>query len=89
MGVENLKEIFLHFFMTILITAGPVLLVSLLVGLVISFLQAVTQIQEFTLTFVPKIIAVFICFYLMLPWMARTVTQYTREVIENIPLYIK
>jgi flagellar biosynthetic protein FliQ len=75
--------------MTILITAGPVLLVSLLVGLVISFLQAVTQIQEFTLTFVPKIIAVFVCFYLMLPWMARTVTQYTRNVFENIPLYIK
>ncbi|MBI4764751.1 MAG: flagellar biosynthesis protein FliQ [Deltaproteobacteria bacterium] len=89
MGVENLKEIFLNFFMAILITAGPVLLVSLLVGLIISFLQAVTQIQEFTLTFVPKIIAVFVCFYLMLPWMARTLTQYTREVIENIPLYIK
>jgi flagellar biosynthesis protein FliQ len=89
MGVENLKEIFLNLFMTILITAGPVLLVSLLVGLVISFFQAVTQIQEFTLTFVPKIIAVFICFYLMLPWMARNLTQYARNVIENIPMYIK
>ena len=89
MGVENLKEIFLNLFMTILLAAGPVLLVSLLVGLVISFFQAVTQIQEFTLTFVPKIIAVFICFYLMLPWMARTVTEYARNVIENIPLYIK
>jgi flagellar biosynthesis protein FliQ len=89
MSVETLKEIFLNFFMTILIAAGPVLMVSLLVGLVISFLQAVTQIQEFTLTFVPKIIAVFICFYLMLPWMARIVTQYTKNVIENIPMYIK
>jgi flagellar biosynthetic protein FliQ len=89
MSVETLKEIFLNLFMTILITAGPVLMVSLLVGLVISFLQAVTQIQEFTLTFVPKIIAVFVCFYLMLPWMARTVTQYTANVIESIPLYIK
>jgi flagellar biosynthetic protein FliQ len=89
MGVENLKEIFLDFFKTILITAGPVLLVSLLVGLVISFFQAVTQIQEFTLSFVPKIIAVFVCFYLMLPWMARIVTQYTSNLIENIPMYIK
>jgi flagellar biosynthesis protein FliQ len=89
MGVETLKEIFLDFFMTILITAGPVLLVSLLVGLVISFFQAVTQIQEFTLTFVPKIIAVFVCFYLMLPWMARTLTQYTGNLIEKIPMYIK
>jgi flagellar biosynthetic protein FliQ len=69
--------------------AGPVLMVSLLVGLVIRFLQAVTQIQEFTLTFVPKIIAVFVCFYLMLPWMARIVTQYAANVIENIPMYIK
>jgi len=89
MGVESLKEIFLNLFMTILLTAGPIMLVSLLVGLVIAFLQAVTQIQEFTLTFVPKIIAVFICFYLMLPWMARTVTQYAQNIIENIPLYIK
>lgn len=89
MSVETLKEIFLNFFMTILIAAGPVLMVSLLVGLVISFLQAVTQIQEFTLTFVPKIIAVFVCFYLMLPWMARIITQYTANVIENIPMYIK
>ncbi len=89
MSVETLKEIFLNLFMTILITAGPVLMVSLLVGLIISFFQAVTQIQEFTLTFVPKIIAVFVCFYLMLPWMARTVTQYTVNVIANIPLYIK
>jgi flagellar biosynthetic protein FliQ len=75
--------------MTILITAGPFLLVSLLVGLIISFFQAVTQIQEFTLTFVPKIIAVGVCFYLMLPWMARIVTQYTTNIIENIPMYIK
>ena len=89
MSAETLKEIFGNLFMTILIVAGPVLLVSLLVGLIISFFQAVTQIQEFTLTFVPKIIAVFVCFYLMLPWMARILTQYTANVIENIPMYIK
>jgi flagellar biosynthetic protein FliQ len=89
MSAETLKEIFGSLFMTILIVAGPVLMVSLLVGLIISFFQAVTQIQEFTLTFVPKIIAVFICFYLMLPWIARILTQYTSGVFENIPRYIK
>jgi len=89
MSADSLKEIFGNLFMTILIVAGPVLMVSLLVGLIISFFQAVTQIQEFTLTFVPKIIAVFVCFYLMLPWMARILTQYTSNVIENIPMYIK
>ena len=89
MSPDVLKEIFLDLFMTILMSAGPVLLTSLFVGLVISFLQAITQIQEFTLTFVPKIIAVFLCFYLMLPWMARMITQYTTNLIEHIPLYVK
>jgi flagellar biosynthesis protein FliQ len=89
MTPDILKEIFLSFFMTILLAAGPVLLVSLLVGLVISFFQAITQIQEFTLTFVPKIVAVFACFYIMMPWMARILTQYTTHLIENIPSYIK
>jgi flagellar biosynthetic protein FliQ len=89
MSSELLKGIFLDLFMTIVMVAGPILLVSLLVGLVISFLQAVTQIQEFTLTFVPKILAVFICFYLMLPWMAKMVTQYATNLINNIPMYIK
>ena len=89
MSPDVLKEIFLDLFMTILMSAGPVLLTSLFVGLVISFLQAITQIQEFTLTFVPKIIAVFLCFYLMLPWMARMITQYTTNLIEHIPLFVK
>jgi flagellar biosynthesis protein FliQ len=89
MNAEVLKGIFLDLFMTIALCAGPILLVSLLVGLVIGFLQAVTQIQEFTLTFVPKIVAVFLCFYLLLPWMARVVTQYTTNIIENLPQYVK
>jgi flagellar biosynthesis protein FliQ len=89
MSPDILKEIFLNFFMTILMAAGPVLLVSLVVGLVISFFQAVTQIQEFTLTFVPKIVAVFLCFYIMMPWMARVLTEYTTQLIEHIPNYIR
>jgi flagellar biosynthetic protein FliQ len=89
MSVESLKNIFGDLFLTILMTAGPVLVVSLLVGLVISFFQAVTQIQEFTLTFVPKIIAVFVCFYLMLPWMAGVLIKYTTRLLEGIPLWIR
>jgi flagellar biosynthetic protein FliQ len=89
MNAEALKGIFMDFFMTIVLVAGPLLMVSLVVGLVISFLQAITQIQEFTLTFVPKIIAVFICFYLLLPWMAKMLTQYTANIIESLPLMIR
>lgn len=89
MTVEFVKELSSSIFKTILLASGPVLLVSMVVGLVISLFQAVTQIQEFTLTFVPKIIAVFLCIFLLLPWMARVMIHFTTNLIENIPVYIK
>jgi len=74
---------------TFLLAAGPVLLVSLVVGFVISLLQAVTQIQDFTLTFVPKILAVFLCLFLFLPWMASILVSFTSRIIGNIPMYVR
>jgi flagellar biosynthetic protein FliQ len=74
---------------TFLLAAGPVLLVSLVVGFLISLLQAVTQIQDFTLTFVPKILAVFLCLFLFLPWMASVLMSFTTRLIENIPMYVR
>jgi flagellar biosynthetic protein FliQ len=73
----------------VLLVSGPVLLVSMVVGLVISLFQAVTQIQEFTLTFVPKIIAVFITLFLFFPWIARIMMTYTIELFTKIPTYIR
>ena len=89
MTVELVKDISGELFKTVLLVAGPALLVSLLVGLIIGFFQTVTQIQEFTLTFVPKIIAVFTCLFVLLPWSANILLTFTRRLIENIPLYIK
>lgn len=89
MTTDLVKEISGEVFRTILLVSGPALLVSLVVGLVVSFFQAITQIQEFTLTFVPKIIAVFLCLFLMLPWMARILISFTVNLIEKIPVYIK
>jgi flagellar biosynthetic protein FliQ len=83
------KELSGEVFKTILIVSSPVLLVSLVVGLVISLFQAVTQIQEFTLTFVPKIIAVFVCLFLFFPWIAQTLMTFTTNLITNIPAYIR
>jgi len=74
---------------TFLLAAGPVLLVSLGVGFFISLLQAVTQVQDFTLTFVPKILAVFLCLFLFLPWMASVLMDFTTRLIENIPTYVR
>ncbi|NOY64940.1 MAG: flagellar biosynthesis protein FliQ [Nitrospirae bacterium] len=86
---ELVRDISVEVFKTVLLVSGPMLLVSLLVGVVISFFQAITQIQEFTITFVPKIIAVFICIFLALPWIEATIVDFTRRLILNIPAYIR
>jgi flagellar biosynthetic protein FliQ len=89
MTIDLVKELSGEVFKTILTVSGPVLLVSLVVGLLISLFQAVTQIQEFTLTFVPKIIAVFITLFILFPWIARVLTTYTTDLFTKIPVYIK
>jgi flagellar biosynthetic protein FliQ len=89
MTVDMVKELSAEVFKTVLVVSGPALLVSMLVGLFISLFQAVTQIQEFTLTFVPKIIAVFLCLFIFFPWIAKVLIAFTTNVFEKIPIYIK
>lgn len=67
-----------------LIASAPVLVVALVVGLVIAFFQALTQIQEMTLTFVPKIAAIFITVALSLPFIFATLTQLSDRVFDLI-----
>lgn len=66
-----------------LLASAPMLLTGMAVGLIISIFQSVTQIQEITLTFVPKIVCVFVAFILFLPWMSELVLQYVRELYGN------
>ena len=89
MTIELLSQISRQTFETILLVGGPVLVVSLVVGLLISLFQAVTQLQEMTLTFVPKIIAVFITLLVALPWMVKVLVSFTRSILENIPQYVR
>jgi flagellar biosynthetic protein FliQ len=72
-----------------LFLALPMLGVSLVVGVVISILQAATQIQEMTLTFVPKILAMFIALLIAFPWMMDKMLNFTRDLFMNIPTYIR
>jgi flagellar biosynthesis protein FliQ len=67
----------------------PILGVGLVVGLLVSLFQAVTQIQEATLTFVPKIVATFLSVLFLLPWMLDKMMSYTEQLISNIPRYIR
>ena len=63
-----------------LLVAAPVLVVGLLVGLIISLFQAVTQLQEQTLSFIPKIVAMAMCAVLLLPWMGQHLLEYARQM---------
>ena len=65
---------------TTIITSAPLLLVSLIVGLIVSIFQTVTSIQEQTLTFVPKIIAVFLTLMLLAGWLGNTLTDFMNDL---------
>jgi flagellar biosynthesis protein FliQ len=72
---------------TTLIVATPILGLSLVVGLAVSVLQAMTQLNEATLTFVPKVLAVFAAIVLFMPWMLGVLTSFMTQVFLNIPNY--
>lgn len=69
---------------TLIIVASPMLIVALVVGVAISLLQALTQIQEMTLAFVPKIVAVFLTFLVALPFMGDALAGYMTRIAERI-----
>ncbi len=69
---------------TTLLVAGPMLAAGMVVGLVISIVQAATHINEMTMTFVPKIIAVFLAMLVTLPWLIRQMTGFTNGIFERI-----
>lgn len=73
----------------ILMISAPVLIAGMVVGLLISVLQAVTQIQEMTLSFVPKIIVVFLVLLGLAPWMMEIMIKYTSNIFMNIPNYVR
>lgn len=75
-------------FMTIIITSAPALVVSLIIGLIVSIFQTVTSIQEQTLTFVPKIIAVFLTLMLLGGWMLNKMVDFMTKLWNNFSLYI-
>ncbi|SBR52370.1 MULTISPECIES: flagellar biosynthesis protein FliQ [unclassified Halomonas] len=68
-----------------LLLAGPMLLAALFTGLIISLFQAATQINEMTLTFIPKILAVFAVLVLAGPWLLGLITDFTHRLFTNIP----
>jgi len=69
--------------------AAPMLIGALVIGLVISVIQAVTQINEATLTFIPKMVVIFLVILIAGPWMLDIISTYTIELYENIAVFVR
>lgn len=68
-----------------LLLAGPMLAVGLVVGVVVSLLQALTQVQEMTLTFVPKLLSISLVIVVLMPWMTQLMIDYTANLYASLP----
>lgn len=89
MTVDTVTGIVRDALYTIVISSAPLLLVSLIVGLTISIFQTITSIQEQTLTFVPKILAMFLVLILLGHWILNNIISYTQNLWNNFSLYIR
>ncbi len=88
MTVEAVLDVAIETIWTIIITSAPLLIVSLVVGLVVSIFQAVTSIQEQTLTFVPKILAIFICMMIFGSFILNTIIDFMTELWNSFGEYM-
>lgn len=89
MTVDDLVFLGRDAMLVTLLVSAPMLLSGLVVGLIISVFQSVTQIQEITLTFVPKIMVVLLAFVLFLPWMIAVVTNFVEPLFGNLHTLIR
>jgi flagellar biosynthetic protein FliQ len=89
MTIEMVSDMMQDGLMVVLKTAAPTLLVSLVIGLAVSIFQTVTSIQEQTLTFVPKIVGMFVCLMILGHWMLNNMTTYMVELWQNFSVYIR
>ncbi len=85
MTPEMVSEIINQALKTVMILSAPMMIGALVIGILVSIFQAVTQINEQTLSFVPKILVIIGAMVIFAPWMMETMTTYTKELIINIP----
>jgi flagellar biosynthetic protein FliQ len=85
---ESVMTIGRHALELTLLVSAPLLLAALAVGLLISVFQAATQINESTLSFIPKLVAILVMLVLAGPWMITMMVDYMRRLLENLPFMI-
>ena len=89
MTPEFVTGFFLEAIKTTILLAAPMLLAGLVVGLIISIFQAATQINEMTMTFIPKMLAVAVALLVAFPWMLQTLIDYMQNLIIGLPQMIR
>ena len=89
MTIDDIVMIASDALYTVIITSAPVLLISLVVGLIVSIFQTVTSIQEQTLTFVPKILAIFISLMIFGHWMLNNMSDFMARLWSDFTVYIR
>lgn len=89
MNQQFVIEFALESMKTTLLMSAPMLGFGLIAGLTISIFQAVTSIQELTLTFIPKILAVFLALAIFLPWLLQTMMSFTARILINFPSFVQ
>jgi flagellar biosynthetic protein FliQ len=87
MSIEFVNQIIKQALITVLLASAPAMLVGLIVGLVVSIFQAVSQIHEVTLSFIPKIIAIFVSLMIFGHWMINIVVTFTTQILSNLSNY--
>lgn len=88
MNVPLAIDFIRHAVFLALLIAAPMLLVALLVGVLVSLVQAVTQIQEQTLTFIPKLVALAVVFVITLPWLLSQLVEYLTGILRSLPVLV-
>jgi flagellar biosynthetic protein FliQ len=84
MGIDQITDIFSDTVHVTLLVAGPLMAVAMISGLLVSIFQAATQVNEQTLTFVPKIVLVLLTFVHLFPWMMRTIMEFGMRLLEQV-----
>lgn len=85
MSPELVMNLLQHALFILIIVAAPMLAVALVIGLMVSVIQAATQINEMTLTFVPKLLVMFLVIVFAGPWMLQTLMEFTVRLLQGIP----
>ncbi|PIP90041.1 MAG: flagellar biosynthetic protein FliQ [Bdellovibrionales bacterium CG12_big_fil_rev_8_21_14_0_65_38_15] len=88
MGFDAFTEVSNQAIKVTLYIASPMLIGALLIGIMVSIFQAVTQINEQTLSFIPKIVVIVGALVIFAPWMSETLTSFTKDLIINIPAMV-